>query len=68
VYDQHKTNPPNWQELHNKYGKFTKGMAAPDNLPTAEQLFARAQRAMEGTSGGADGWRPRELKVLPLEA
>ena len=56
------------QDFHQKYGKFTKVIAAPDTLPTAVQLFARAQRAKESTSGGADGWRPRELKVLPLQA
>ena len=65
VYDQHKLNPPNWQHFRKEYRK---GIAAPDNLPTPEQLFARAQRAKDSTSGGADGWRPRELKTLPLEA
>ena len=40
VYDQHKANPPSWQDFHQKYGRFTKGIPAPDTLPTAVQLFA----------------------------
>jgi hypothetical protein len=39
VYDQHKQYPPSWDAYQKKYGNFKKDIDAPDNLPTAKQLF-----------------------------
>ena len=39
-----------------------------DLSPTAEQLFNKARKARDEAAPGMDGWRPVELKKLPLHA
>jgi len=69
VFDKHKEAPPQWEQLKEKYGHYDKGCSgAPQELPTGEMLYARAQRAKEDKAGGSDGWKPMELKALPKMA
>ena len=58
-----------WSKLAEEYGKFEPGTAgAPKETPAASMLHHRAQNAKEETSGGSDGWKPAELKAIPLKA
>jgi hypothetical protein len=69
VFDKHKAAPPQWEQLRLKYGHYDTGCSgAPQELPTGELLYARAQRAKEDKAGGSDGWKPMELKALPKMA
>ena len=53
VFDKHKEAPPKWEQLKKKYGHYDKGCSgAPQELPTGEMLYARAQRAKEDRQEG----------------
>ena len=69
VFDKHKEHPPEWRDLEEAYGKYEPGtQGAPNETPSAEMLYRRAQKGKEDTAGGSDGWTPPELKALPFEA
>ena len=40
----------------------------PTRLPTGEELYKQAKKMEANTAAGSDGWRPAELKRLPLSA
>ena len=65
----HKDNPPDWEAFKEKFGHFEKGSKlAVSEPPTAEALHRRARANKEEVAEGLDGWRPYELRFLPLEA
>ena len=67
IFDQHKDNPPSWEAFLDKYGQFQpRSDQCPTRLPTASELHKQAQKAETRTAAGSDGWRPIELKYLPL--
>ena len=37
-----------------------------DHFPTSAQLYRTARKAREDAAPGMDGWKPAELKHLPL--
>jgi len=47
-----------WREVFDKHEESPHHNASTD-VPDKEALYARAQKAKEGTSGGSDGWLPR---------
>ena len=69
AFDKHKKAPPEWRYLEEAYGKYEPGTpGAPNETPSAEMLYRRAQTGKEDTAGGSDGWAPSKLKALPFEA
>jgi hypothetical protein len=53
LFDKHKPNPPEWEELAKCYGKYEEGTKdAPQSVPAARMLHSRAQKAKEETAGG----------------
>ena len=69
VFQMHKASPPKWKSFLDLYGMYHEPRGdAPDGIPNGEQLHARAQKAKEDTAAGSDGWKPNELKALPVEA
>ena len=69
VFDVHKGSPPSWEDFINKYGQYHgRDDNCPKGIPSAAQLHARAKRAANDSAPGLDGWRPRELKLLPYDA
>ena len=69
IYNMHKDKPPSWEAFKAQYGHFEKGSElAQCNPPTAETLHKRAKANKEDVAEGLDGWRPYELRFLPLEA
>ena len=69
IFSMHQGSPPDWDAFVNTYGQyFHPSTRAPTDLPAAESLQRRAQKAAELTAAGSDGWKPFELKALPLEA
>ena len=55
-----------------KYGDFFPAQdirsGTPKEPPTAKLLFDQAQRATMHKAAGSDGWKPYELRLLPLPA
>ena len=69
VFDKHKDNPPSWDNFLRDYGRYQQHNGdCPKTLPNAKMLHQRAKKAEQDTVPGPDGWRPRELKLLPLIA
>ena len=69
VFNIHKHSPPCWQTFKDKYQPYIERKpGAPKGPPTDGAMFRQAQRAASGTASGMDGWKPVELKQLPLEA
>ena len=69
IYNMHKDKPPDWTAFKLQYRHFEKGSnTARCEPPTAEALFERAKANKEDVAAGLDGWRPYELRFLPLEA
>ena len=65
----HKGSPPSFSDFEEKYGMYENGLqGAHDQAPTGEDLHRRAKTLKEDTSAGADGWRPYELRHLPIQA
>ena len=60
---------PDWQLFLTEFAKYKKPRRpAPDGVPQPEMLYNQAQRASQESSASEDGWRPAELRFLPLEA
>ena len=69
ISSMHKQNPPNFGNFLEAYGQYQPHQeGVPRELPTGKQLRARSQKAGDETAAGSDGWRPVELKALPLAA
>ena len=69
IFSMHQHAPPDWEAFVNTYGHhFRPSTQAPTDLPAAEALHKRAQKAAELNAAGSDGWKPFELKALPIEA
>lgn len=65
----HAANRPSRDKFCEQYGQYQERRTdAPTNVPNGLQLHARAQKAKEDTAAGSDGWRPVELKALPVRA
>ena len=64
VYDKHADKPSTWEELLREFGEYESGLHdAPAGPPSAEMLFARAQRVKDSSSAGSDGVAPKELRA-----
>ena len=69
IFSMHQDAPPDWDAFLCSYGQyFSPATRAPTDIPAAEVLFRRAQNAAGLIAAGSDGWKPFELKALPLEA
>jgi len=67
IFQMHKHKKPNWEIFEKHYAAyFPSKQGAPIEPPTDVQLFQQAQRAEPDTNAGMDGWKPYELKLLPL--
>ena len=69
ILSRHKDNPPDWWFFKDKLVDYIKYHAgAPTDTPNGIELHEVAKRGGTETAGGRDGWRPAELKLLPLRA
>ena len=69
IYTMHKDRPPSWDEFYHHYHPhITRQPNAPVGPPSPQQLFDQAKRARPTSAPGMDGWKPAELKHLPLVA
>ena len=69
VFDRHESAPRSWQYFFDKYVEFhAQCDGCPMGSPSAKLMHSRAKRAANDTAAGSDGWRPRELKLLPYYA
>jgi hypothetical protein len=69
ILNTHINNKPQWDIFEKAYSaSFPVKGGAPSEPPTDKELFQQAQRATPDTNGGMDGWKPYELKLLPLIA
>jgi len=69
IFQMHKLKKPNWNVFEKNYeAYFPNKQNALNEPPTDVQLFQQAQRAAPDTNAGMDGWKPYELKLLPLSA
>ena len=69
VFQMHKATPPRWDKFLELFGAYQEPRDdAPGSIPNGAQLHARAQKAKEDTAAGSDGWKPNELKALPVAA
>ena len=58
-----------WGPFQAKYGHLITKIPDVSGEPlTAQELHAQAARTWSGSAAGLDGWKPLELKFLPLEA
>ena len=68
IYTRLEQNPPSYDDFASKYGEFVECEPTGDLCPTPQQLHAKNQAAKNCSAPGLDGWKPSELKKLPLEA
>ena len=68
IYTRLEQNPPNYKEFGERYGKYVECEPTGDLCPTPMQLHLKNQAAKDCSAPGLDGWKPSELKKLPLEA
>ena len=69
IYNKHKSSPPLWEDFHDFFGQYVVYRAgAPEGPPDARLLWDQAQKAKPHAASGMDGWRPCELRLLPVEA
>ena len=69
IMNHHSEKPPDFKEFLKAHPNvFDNIPRAGDLTPNALQMWQQAQRAKDRTVNGLDGWRPVELKTLPVEA
>jgi len=58
-----------WSQFSAEYGKYITTISSLNTDPlTAAELAAQAKRTWNGSAAGLDGWKPAELKALPMPA
>ena len=62
-------NPPDWNKFAETYAQYLPPIPrAPAEPPDGQQLYQSAQKIKYASAAGEDGFRPAELRSLPLAA
>ena len=69
ILNRHRQAPPSWHAFVGKCrDHLYKREGAPEDTPSGQELLDSARAVNAKKAAGRDGWRPIELKFLPLEA
>ena len=69
VYNRLKNQPPDWDRFEMEYGQYLPDAGGIDEcIPRANDLHTKARKCTEDSAAGSDGWAPKELRRLPLQA
>ena len=68
IYTRLKDDPPVFENFDSQFGQFIENEPTGDLCPSPEKLHQKASSARDASAPGMDGWRPAELKKLPLAA
>ena len=68
IYNRLANSPPCFEKFKDEYDDYIRCAPTGDLCPSAQQLYDKARAARVNAAPGLDGWRPSELKKLPLDA